>query len=739
MKRKLFKILLIIVSTVVALLIILALVISPVAKSYIEKNSKELIGRKVQMRGLHINIFTGTLEVDSVFLYESNDNDVFASIDTFYINLELSALLGKNLEITRLKVINPYVGIIQNGDLFNFDDLMPKKDTTATDTSTSSFPESIVIKDIYFHGGKIVYTDRKLKNTINMNDLAVTIPELRFGTGDTKGGVHLKIGNTATIDSKLVMNSKTEDYQLNLKVRKIALNIIKPYMQEYYNISEMEGLLNADLLISGNMNHLMEFNINGTGDGTGFLMKNSSGEPLFAADSAWVKMDNISYSKSEYLFGFIHASNATLDFIMHPDPKPNNFIAMFKPEEPAKATTDTTASTPMTFKIKDLHVYNSQLNFTDNTMPSPYKLEVKKVDFQATNFDMNGNNDIKVTGNFENGGNIRLGWKGNMDDMANQRLMMNMKNFSLKLVSPYCKYYTAYDITAGNMNFVSKNNIRNNNIESSNSVDVFKMDVGKKHKEVKAEYNVPLKMALYIMKDKDDKINFDLPVKGNVKDPEFSYKKIIFKTIVNLLVKVTLAPAKFIAGTLGMNSDKLDNIPLDPLQTGFTAEQYSRINDLAEIVKKKPELQLELTQYANTDEVLPSFALYKTKQIYLKSLKTGDDTGPLKSEEIESMENTDPKFVSYLDSLVTVKGKNTKNISLLDKVVSLYVPDSLQNELLAKFQRRNAFLTSYMKTSLDIPEKNLNVRTAVMDSLKMYTGKPVYKIGMTLPGAENAN
>lgn len=60
-------------SVLAVLIIALALTISPLAKNYIQKHSKELIGRKVVIKNLHLNIFTGRLEVDSLQMYEVND------------------------------------------------------------------------------------------------------------------------------------------------------------------------------------------------------------------------------------------------------------------------------------------------------------------------------------------------------------------------------------------------------------------------------------------------------------------------------------------------------------------------------------------------------------------------------------------------------------------------------------------------------------------------------------------
>jgi hypothetical protein len=290
------------------------------------------------------------------------------------------------------------------------------------------------------------------------------------------------------------------------------------------------------------------------------------------------------------------------------------------------------------------------------------------------------------------------------------------------------------------MNFISNNYIRNNNLQSSNFVDVFKINVGHKHKNLKVKYNVPLKLALYILKDKDDKINFDLPVKGNIKDPQFSYKTIILKTVVNLMVKVALSPVKFLAGSLGLNPEKMESIPLIPLQTDLTAEQYTQINNLITIFNKKPDMVLTLTQYINLKEILPEYSLYKTKYSYLNSIhaKSGSITSPT-FDEIQQLNNSDSHLVEYIDSLLNTKGFKNTEATFSEKVNSLYLPDSLQTELLSILEKRNIFLKNYLNTNAGIPVKNLVIKTADKDSLKNYNDKAVYKIDMSLPEEEKTN
>jgi hypothetical protein len=390
----------------------------------------------------------------------------------------------------------------------------------------------------------------------------------------------------------------------------------------------------------------------------------------------------------------------------------------------------------MTVKIKELHITNSRLTFTDKTLRTPFSLPITKIDFQANNYDMNGTNEFNIKAAFPEGGNMRFNWKGNMNDLTNQQIMVNLQNLSLRLFSPYCLDYTAYDITKGNLNFISKNNIRNNNIQSMNILDVYKMYVGKKHKELKAEYKVPLRLALYILKDKDEKIKFEVPVSGSIKDPKFSYKKIIFKTLVNLMVKVAVSPVRFLANSLGMSSDKMETISIEPLQTGFTAEQYSQLNDLVRIVKSKPEMTLSLTQFVNMKEALPLYTLFKAKVGFLNSMNKNENKAALTFEEVQGLKNNDEKFMAYLDTLIKSKGKVALDASLQEKVNSLYAPDSVATDFQRKLERRNEQLKNYLMTTGELPEKNLLIKTADKATLDAFDKKAHYQIEMSLPGAE---
>ena len=62
--KKIYKILLITLAVLIVLVLAVAIAASPVAKSYIEKHDRELLGRSIRMERLRMNIFTGPLRFE---------------------------------------------------------------------------------------------------------------------------------------------------------------------------------------------------------------------------------------------------------------------------------------------------------------------------------------------------------------------------------------------------------------------------------------------------------------------------------------------------------------------------------------------------------------------------------------------------------------------------------------------------------------------------------------------------
>ena len=172
--------------------------------------------------------------------------------------------------------------------------------------------------------------------------------------------------------------------------------------------------------------------------------------------------------------------------------------------------------------------------------------------------------------------------------------MLNISGLDMKQLSPLVTTYTGYPMQDGIFGLNTKLTISNSQLDNLNKIDIYKATVGERRKDVEPKQKIPLKAALYVLKDKDDKIAIEMPVKGNVSDPEFNYMKAVWKTLGNLLVKVATSPARAMATAMGISSEDLEFIAVAPDQKDLTSEQYHTLADLATVAKSDPLILLTL-------------------------------------------------------------------------------------------------------------------------------------------------
>ena len=272
-------------------------------------------------------------------------------------------------------------------------------------------------------------------------------------------------------------------------------------------------------------------------------------------------------------------------------------------------------SKPMDLKVANFVVSNSQVTYTDNTMKQQFSLPVSGINITAQNLSLDGSCDVRLESVIGDGGELMGLWHGSFSDMANQKFNVMIHNVKMKELSPFCVHYLAYPITEGLLSFTTQDVIKNNYIQSENKLDIYKCQVGNKLKDVKSEYNIPLKAALYVVADRKGKIAIDLPVSGDIKSPNFSFKKIIFKTLMNFFVKVVASPIDMIINAIGASHDTFSDMPYMLNDKDFSSENYAHLNSILEVMKEKPEMILTVQQSVDKDEA---------RELYAQDMSTSD-------------------------------------------------------------------------------------------------------------------
>lgn len=70
-----------------------------------------------------------------------------------------------------------------------------------------------------------------------------------------------------------------------------------------------------------------------------------------------------------------------------------------------------------------------------------------------------------------------------------------------------------------------------------------------------------MKLAVALLKDTKGNIDIQLPVAGDLNNPEFSVMPIVWQTLRNLVLRAVQAPFKFIAGLAAGGNEDLGTVP----------------------------------------------------------------------------------------------------------------------------------------------------------------------------------
>lgn len=740
-----------IVLAVLIVLVIAAINAAPgIVKNYIVDHSEELIGRKMKIENVDFSPLSFTVTVDDFAIYETDGSTPFVAFEKFRININPTHLIHKEISVSEIYLKGLYTRVTQKGDQFNFSDILDKfaadssagaldaKETSAKaaksaeassdsaqvlnlDPTEALYGFSVAIENISLEKGNIIYEDQKVGSKIHLQDFSVAIPAVYFSNKNTDIGVNLKFANGGDLGVHVQFNMKTQDFGVNVTLNKLALAVAKPYLKDFINYKDFEGLLGANLNIAGNINHILSSNISGTAAIDEIKLTETSGK-VIGISHIGVGINKANLDAMDFRIDSVIVDGVSANIELYKDGKTNIDVLiepLMKPakEEPAqKEPTKEEESKPLKAIVNKLQVANTTVTATDHTPKQPFNYKVSSIAVNGENINFNTPCTINVSAAFPEGGTMKLEYKGALSDIGTMNAYISVKNLALKHFSPYSHHFTGYPISSGTMAFASENAMNNWNIESKNTIDIYNINVGDKDGNTDPEYIVPMKVGLYILKDKDDKIQFDVPVKGNVKDPEFSYVKIVWQTVMNLLIKVALSPLKVVgnvaatgAGAVGLDLGKNDEIHIDPLATSFTSEQYAKAQKMVEALAKDKKLKMNFVQNFNLKKTVDAYKTLKLKTEFYKATQNKTTLNELDEKAIQAISDKDSAYAAYA----------SEHAKELDR-------KTLEKEILAMADARNQELLKVLQQQTGVTKKNVTVTTAPRGSLTQK--KAMYKV-----------
>ncbi len=172
-------------------------------------------------------------------------------------------------------------------------------------------------------------------------------------------------------------------------------------------------------------------------------------------------------------------------------------------------------------------------------------------------------------------------------------LVLAFRNLEMVNLTPYSGKFAGRRIDSGKLSVDLEYKIKQRQLAGENKFVVNKLKLGERVDSPDAMH-LPLDLAIALLEDSNGVIDLDLPVSGSLDDPQFSYGRIIWKAIVNVLTKLVTAPFRALGKLLGVSSEKLEAIDFDPGSSALLPPEQEKLKTLSEALAKRPALTLTL-------------------------------------------------------------------------------------------------------------------------------------------------
>ena len=711
---------------IISFIVILLFAAPRFACWYVVKHSNQLFGRKIEIKKIRVNYFTGTFRINEVKLFESDSKTVFLSFNQLKVNLDYLPLFRNEIFVKSISLDDPFVEVLQNSDKFNFSDLTASDTTKVVKDTVPARPVKYVINNIKINRGYVKYTDVTLNHTIALNKLDLLIPGFTWNSDSTNLDVNFRFVDGGGLYSSLELNQADSTYSVNLKLDSLNLSIIEPYIQSNMHISALRGYLSNDVKIKGNMRSVMQLSVKGINHVYDFSMTDTLKRTIFSFKDLTVDINSLQPDKNTVSLNYISIKDPFILFEMVDST--NNWLTLMKPapatqSDTLKQHTDAAAGTGFgSYTFSKLLISGGKILFSDKTLRYPFEYTIDNIKLESTPVNgTEGKLTLKMAAGLNGTGTLAMDVTFNPSSFRDMDLALAIGQFRMKDVDAYFKHYFGFPVTGGIMNFKTENKIKPESLISDNSLYFRKFTLAKPIKE-KVEYHIPLRLALGILSDKDGIIDLKAPVE--TKGEEVKVKnlgRIILKIIGNLFVKAAVSPFNLLSASYKVDPATLQEIRLGLTEASPDEKNLKSVDIIADILNKKPALNIDFFYCADRPKLVDSLAYNLTVANYIRENKFSG----LNSENIP-----DSTLIRYLlsKSSSASSGGNPE-IKVLCR--SFIGAETLEAKLDSIKIVQVNFIKNYLSHDKEIPHDRFRIFATAPDTIKPLGNYPAFRAYFT--------
>jgi hypothetical protein len=246
-------------------------------------------------------------------------------------------------------------------------------------------------------------------------------------------------------------------------------------------------------------------------------------------------------------------------------------------------------------EVGALTLHDCSSAYTDRTLTPPYTLALDPVDgtVKGVSSTATAGAKIDIKGPVRSGGMVKI--DGEMDLFDPKRLTdlsINARQVKMPPVTPMSVRYIGHPIDEGKVDITLKYEITNSDLVGSNKFVTDGLALGDKV-EGEGMVNLPFKLGVSLLTDKNGLITLEFPIEGNLDDPAFGLGNAIGSAATEITSQLISSPFKLLGKLGGGSGDEdLGFVEFEAGSAELEVTATDRLTTLAAGAEQRPELIL---------------------------------------------------------------------------------------------------------------------------------------------------
>ncbi|MFH1981014.1 MAG: DUF748 domain-containing protein [Pseudomonadota bacterium] len=488
----------------------------------------------------------------------------------------------------------------------------------------AALPFVVKLKTAALSKFQIGFADKSLREDAQarVKDVSVQLDSLTTERNGKKGRMNLRVvgvrDGTLSADGDIAINPLAA----TLKIKSVGLSLIpgQPYYSENIHALVTKGKFDTDGTLTVTMKDRLHLQYTGEAAVNDFASVDKRNvKDLLSWKSLYlsgidvslmplkVRLDEVALTDYFARLAVNADGSVNLKEVLAAEPGHPAPAAAAPESTPPKAATTAPEHPQSTSSIPDIRIakvtlQGGRVDFSDNSIQPTF--ETKMLELGGTISGLSSESlaraDVFLAGRLENQSPLKI--TGQINPLIEDQytdIQIEFSDIELSPFSPYAGKYLGRQLDKGKLTLVLGYKISGKKLAGENKVYLDQFTLGESVASEDA-INLPIDLAVALLKDPSGRIQIDLPVRGNLEDPEFSVGGVIFQLLLSTITKIITAPFAALGGMLG-GGPELSYVDFNAGAYDLTPEATEKLQLLVTAMVARPAVNIEIQGQVNPE------------------------------------------------------------------------------------------------------------------------------------------